>query len=142
MERKVFMKTKKALTIEISVRFRDIDAMNHVNNAVFFTYFEEGRKVFLCGDNNFDGFFFILGSISCKYLKPIKVDTKLNLDLWVKKIGVKSFDFGYRLFDRSDTSIIFATGESTQVCYDYNRNASINISDAQRKELEKFLTAS
>lgn len=31
---------------DIPVRFRDIDPMVHVNNAVFFTYFEEGRKTF------------------------------------------------------------------------------------------------
>ncbi|MBU2497282.1 MAG: thioesterase family protein, partial [Proteobacteria bacterium] len=37
----------KELITELAVRFRDIDAMGHVNNAVFFTYFEEGRKAFL-----------------------------------------------------------------------------------------------
>ncbi|MBL7226216.1 MAG: hypothetical protein ISS59_08770, partial [Desulfobacteraceae bacterium] len=41
------MNRHKKLNIDINVRFRDIDSMGHVNNAVFFTYFEEGRKAFL-----------------------------------------------------------------------------------------------
>ena len=32
--------------LDIDVRFRDLDALSHVNNAVYFTYFEEGRKCF------------------------------------------------------------------------------------------------
>ena len=35
------------ISTDIEVRFRDIDSMGHVNNAVFLTYFEEGRKAFL-----------------------------------------------------------------------------------------------
>ena len=30
----------------INTRFRDLDAFNHVNNAVFLTYFEDARKTF------------------------------------------------------------------------------------------------
>ncbi len=37
---------KNIFKTQIFVRFRDIDNMGHVNNAVFFTYFEEGRKAF------------------------------------------------------------------------------------------------
>ena len=36
----------EVFSLEIDVRFRDIDAMGHVNNAVFFTYFENGRLEF------------------------------------------------------------------------------------------------
>ena len=41
------MRNHKQVVVQVPLRFRDIDAMGHVNNAVFFTLFEEGRKVFL-----------------------------------------------------------------------------------------------
>lgn len=37
----------KKFSVNINVRFRDIDSKGHVNNAVFFTFFEERRKAFL-----------------------------------------------------------------------------------------------
>jgi len=36
---------KKIIT-DITIRFRDIDSMGHVNNAVYFTYFEEDERNF------------------------------------------------------------------------------------------------
>ncbi len=35
------------VVLEITVRFRDLDAMGHVNNAVYLTYFEEARVEYL-----------------------------------------------------------------------------------------------
>ena len=40
------MNSGKIFSTNIDVRFSDLDALGHVNNAVFFTYFEEGRKIF------------------------------------------------------------------------------------------------
>jgi len=37
---------KNVFEFQINVRFRDIDGMGHVNNAVFFTYFAEARLAF------------------------------------------------------------------------------------------------
>jgi acyl-ACP thioesterase len=46
-ERGKKMGEHKRVVADLTVRFRDIDAMGHVNNAVFFTFFEEGRSAFL-----------------------------------------------------------------------------------------------
>jgi acyl-CoA thioester hydrolase len=35
------------MAVPIEVRFRDLDAMGHVNNAVYFTYFEHARLHYL-----------------------------------------------------------------------------------------------
>jgi acyl-CoA thioesterase FadM len=52
------MENLEKISTHIEVRFRDIDSMGHVNNAVFLTYFEEGRKVFLSGTIPIPGDFF------------------------------------------------------------------------------------
>ncbi len=126
----------------IDVRFRDLDAMGHVNNAVMITYFEEGRKHFFF--NVFKGasledFNFILASIHCDYLRPVKLTDKPCLDMWVEDIGTKSFGLGYRLRADENTDIVFSQGHSVQVCYDYKSGRSIEVPGSMRDVLERYL---
>ncbi len=63
----------KTIITNLSVRFSDIDAMGHVNNAVFFTYFEEGRKEFLYSLFNIinpEDYSFILAHLTVISLNP------------------------------------------------------------------------
>ena len=135
------MDDNKAFTIGIGVRFRDLDALGHVNNAVFFTYFEEGRKNFFqryMETSASSAFNFILARISCDYIHPIKLNNLLQLQIWVVKIGNKSFTFKYRLADRLNERIVYAKGESTQVCFNYNKNKSIVVSENMYTILSEY----
>lgn len=128
-------------TTPLTVRFRDLDAMGHVNNAIFFTYFEEGRKAFfskILPVSNQSLFPFILAHSRCDYLQPIALDTPLLLQLWVKKMSRKRFDLGYQLVNTSDQSLVYARGESVQVCFDYARNQSILMPVELRQQLAAY----
>jgi len=59
--------------------------------------------------------------------------------MWVKDIGTKSFTFEYQLVHQSDPSMVYATGESVQVCYDYTKNQSIVVSDKVKEKLSAYL---
>ena len=136
------MSLNNIFTIDIEVRFRDLDAMGHVNNAVFFTYFEEGRKnfskkVFKVSDPS--EFTFIMAHISCDYLIPVKLGDRPILQMWVRDIGNKSFGFGYKLVNFLDNSIVYATGESVQVCYDYKEDRSIAVPEEMKAKLSAYL---
>ena len=136
------MADKKTFTIDIDVRFRDIDALGHVNNAVIFTYFEEGRKYFFhryMEPSASTAFNFILAHISCDYIQPIKLNNLMQLRIWVGNIGNKSFTFEYRLADRSNKEIVFTKGESIQVCFNYDQNKSIVVSKKMRAFLSEYL---
>ena len=120
----------KKIVTDITIRFRDIDSMGHVNNAVFFTYFEEGRKEFLRSLFNIvspDDYVFILAHIRCDYLKPLKISDPIALQLWVGETGPKKFELMYKIVNRNDESIIFAKGLSVQIFYDYKKNLTIPI---------------
>ena len=124
------MNMHKKIITNISVRFRDIDSMGHVNNAVFFTYFEEGRKDFLRLLFNIikpEEYNFILAHISCDFLKPIKINYPISLQLWVGETGQKKFDLEYRIVNRDDESIVYAKGQSIQIFFDYKNNSTIPI---------------
>jgi acyl-CoA thioester hydrolase len=136
------MADKKSFTIDIHVRFRDLDAMGHVNNAVMFTYFEEGRTGFFLRhlrSESPSGFNFILAHIRCDYLLPLTLEDHPRLKLWIEEIGNKSFKIVYELSDRADGTRVFARGESTQVCYDYQARRSIEVSPALKAQLTQYL---
>ncbi len=124
------MKGHKKVSTDISVRFRDVDAMGHVNNAVFFTYFEEGRAVFLdkvLGIVDPGDYPFILAHMNCDFIRPVKLGDRVLLEIWVDDIGKKSFKFKYRVSDRDDGNLEYAKGESIMVLFNYTENKTIPI---------------
>lgn len=135
------MQNHKTIIAPITVRFRDIDAMGHVNNALFLTYFEEGRKAFL--DEVFGiiepaQYPFILARISCDYLKPIGLEDAAALRVWVSDIGAKSFTFVYELFDPGNDTCVYAKGMSVMVYYDYDVKKAIPIPDGFKKKILEY----
>ena len=136
------MTESNVFSTPIDVRFKDLDAMGHVNNAVFFTYFEEGRLAFFSSaspDEKFPGFDFILAHITCDYLKPVTIDDPLSLLIRVGKIGGKSFTFDYKVIDRKESQVVYAAGRSVQVCYDYDKEKTVPVSEGLHSLLQQYL---
>jgi acyl-CoA thioester hydrolase len=136
------MQSDKLFSTNIEVRFRDLDAIGHVNNAVFFTYFEEGRKHFskkVFEVSDVSEFNFIMAHIQCDFIKPVQFNDRVILQMWVENIGTKSFSFEYRLVDFSNEAMVYATGKSIQVCYDYQKDRSIEVPAKMRERLTLYL---
>lgn len=127
--------------IPINVRFLDIDVMGHVNHTVIIGYFTEGRNRFLEGFySHFDqsGFPFIMASVACRYCHPIDLDNTPSVQVTVKEIKDKSFTLGYKLIEIQDKSLVYAEGESVQVCYNYKLKRSTEIHEKLRIYLQKY----
>lgn len=123
----------------LTVRFRDCDMFQHVNNAVYLTYMEEARAAYwqqMMGDA-YDGFGFVLGEVTCTYRSPALYNEQLDIEVGVTRIGTKSFQFSYRMTERASGREI-ATASSTQVMYDFAQKVSMPISDELRQRLEAF----
>jgi acyl-CoA thioester hydrolase len=133
---------KQPFQSSIGIRFNDIDAAGHVNNAVIITYFEEGRKALFYDafrKSAPGGFNFMVAHLECDYILPVRLEDRLLLTMWVTAIGTKSFGLAYVLMDEADANRIFAKGSSIQVCYDYRRRQSVPVPDNLRKALSIFL---
>lgn len=131
----------KKVIAHLPVRFRDIDAMGHVNNAVFFTFFEEGRGAFLKEAFHIVDpaeYPFILARMSCTYLKPVKLGDQLAIEVWIGEVGKKSFVFKYKVVDRSEEETIYAQGESAMVLFDYKENRTVPMSPEFLARLEAY----
>jgi len=131
-----------SFTIEVPVRFRDLDGMGHVNNAVYFTYMEQARSEWyrsLMGITSVGEFDFILARAECDFKAPIGFGETVVIRATLTKIGDSSFRFTYELRSK-DTNTLFATGESVQVCYDYKAGKPIPIPGPFRAKLEEEMT--
>lgn len=132
------MQSREPFQSRIKIRFNDIDAMGHVNNAVIFTYFEEGRKALFYDafrESVPGGFNFMVAHLECDYILPVRLEDRLLLNLWVTAVGTKSFGLAYALMDEADVNRIFAKGSSVQVCYDYRQRRSVPVPQTLKKAL-------
>lgn len=126
-------------TVEIPVRFRDIDGMQHVNNAVYFSYMEQARSEWYrrtIGIEHVGELDFILARAECDFKAPIGYGETVVVTTWVTEVGTSSFRFRYELRSKA-TGTLFATGESVQVMYDYAVKKPKPIPPDLRKMLEE-----
>ena len=129
-----------AYTVPIEVRFNDIDGLGHVNNALYLTYLEHARMRFftqVAGSKSERDFPFILAMAALDYKAPIKMGSSPVVKFWTARIGGKSWDFDYEIRD-GKTGILYATGKTVQVAYDYKLEKSDQL-DGKLKELVKGL---
>jgi acyl-CoA thioester hydrolase len=127
------------LTHQVAVRFVDIDAMGHANNAHYATYFEEARVAYMraaCPGEFSDRalgrtFPFILLDLTCRYLSPVRVGEVLDVAIRLSRVGGKSFDFEYLVTSQTDGRAV-ATGKTTQVYFDYDLGRTEPVPDSLR----------
>lgn len=117
------------VTATIEVRWRDLDALGHVNNAVYFTYFEMARTRFLNkirerrGVEDVD---FILASVRCDFLSPVVFGEILTVGIRVPAVGRTSFEFEYEVRSANDGRPV-ARGRSIQVAFDYAKGQKAQV---------------
>lgn len=122
----------------IPVRFRDLDAYGHVNNATFFTLLEEARIQLLrerFGDTmHGTGPIFLIRSASCEFLKPIPFVDRVVVELWVERMRRTAVDMAYRILDADvDDPLVYATARTTLVCYDTEQERLAALPDWFRR---------
>jgi acyl-CoA thioester hydrolase len=129
-----------AVTHPVEVRFRDTDAMGHVNNACFATYAEVGRQIYwerLTGAKDFRRVPFILAHIQMDFRSPAYVGETLEVGIRIEWIGSRSFAFAYRISDR-DTHRLVAEAFSVQAVYDYEEQRTFPFPPELRAQVERF----
>ncbi|CAN5733629.1 thioesterase family protein [soil metagenome] len=109
------------------VRFRDRDALGHVNNAVYSTYLEEARLGVLGGLADF-----ILARVEIDFRAELRGGGEIEVRSRCEQIGTKSLDLRHEL--RADGRLV-AEARSVLVAYDYERAESVPVPDDLRARL-------
>jgi acyl-CoA thioester hydrolase len=110
------------------VRFRDCDAMGHVNNAVYSTYLEEAR-IGVLGDL----IGFILARVEIDFRSELRNGEDVEVRTRCSRIGTKSFDLEHVI---SADGRLVADARSVLVSYDYELGASIEVPAELRARLQ------
>ncbi|MFC6717510.1 acyl-CoA thioesterase [Natrialbaceae archaeon GCM10025810] len=104
-------------TCSVPVRFRDLDPLNHVNNAVYASYLEEARTAYIeevlgieIADNRF-----VIANLEIDYRKPITLGDDPAVALWITDLGTSSATVAYEF--RVDGEAV-AEAETTLVHID------------------------
>ncbi|MGH2933866.1 MAG: acyl-CoA thioesterase [Gaiellaceae bacterium] len=115
-----------------TVRFRDLDGMGHVNNAVYSTYLEQARLAWFGADEEMPLRDVILARTEIDFRSPLGVGETVSIGVRPSRLGTKSFELEYQL--RTDGRLV-AEAKSVLVGYDYTRGESRSIPDRWRQRL-------
>lgn len=129
---------------QIQVSFRDLDALGHVNNAVFFTYLETARIQYITKfleyglPTRFDllSIPIILVEATCSYKSQALFGEKLTVGVGVSRFGNKSFDLVYKIV--GEDGRLVAIAKTIQVMYNYGENSAYPIPEIIKKTVFDF----
>lgn len=121
-------------SFDVPVRFRDLDPMGHVNNAVYNTYLEESRMAFwklIEPGRSLETVPFILARAELDYRSPARESEVIRVGVRVAWMGSSSFCFEHRLTDKK-TDRLIAEARSVLVYFDYESERSAPIPEPIR----------
>ena len=114
------------------IRFSDIDALGHVNNAVYLSYFEQSRMHFfaqLIGKKwDWNQFGLLVAKNEITYKIPILLNDNVEIHVGCKHVGSKSFIIDYRIeINREGKAAVAAFGESVLVSFNHSLGQTSEI---------------
>lgn len=125
----------------MEIRFRDIDAMGHVNNAVYFSYMEQARFGYMRAvgllPDRLNETLFILAEAACQFKAPVPFGMSLVVKVRVSELRHSSFIMEYRI-EEQGTQRLMALGRTVNVAYDYAAEKSMPIPPDWRAKIETF----
>jgi acyl-CoA thioester hydrolase len=119
----------------IQVRWRDLDAFGHVNNAVFATYLESARAELwrqrFAGGRATD-IPFVVARLEIEYRRPLALHAAVAVGLRVAEVRASSFTFEYRL---EDDGLLAATARTVQVVVSKDTWHAVRVPEDLRQAL-------
>ena len=124
---------------EITTRWMDNDIYGHVNNVVYYSYFDTIANQYLIEQGaldiqNAEVVGFVVAS-NCEYLSPIMHPQNIDLGFRVNKLGTKSAEYGIAVFKEGE-SHASAHGKFTHVFVNRLSSKSVAVPDSIRQALE------
>jgi len=113
------------------VRWGDLDAFGHVNNATYLVYAQEARYAWSKMIE------MVVARAEIDFIAPIYMgDFNLDIEIWVNKIGTSSFGVTYEMKNGDE---LVAVVKTVQVTVSMDTKKSRPLNDAERDFLNKYL---
>ena len=127
---------------QLQIRWGDLDAFRHINNAAYLIYMQEARANFTWysrKENNEQPILhdMVVARAEVDFIAPIhNVDIPLDVEIYLEKVGNSSFVMVYEM---SQGGTLRAKGKTVQVGVDLETEKSRPLRDYEREYLEKYL---
>lgn len=123
----------------IKIEWNQMDALGHVNNAIYFKYFEAarieyfmkiGQKELQAGKGQGP----VLAQIACQFMLPVSFPDDITVGCWIERIGNTSVQMNYEIYSKK-LDAVAARGESVVVMIDYSTGKKAPIPEAIKSEI-------
>ena len=126
------------------VRWDDLDAMGHINNAKYLTFAQEAR--FVWSTEEFSATMhestlieMVVARAEVDFIEPIYDGGRfVDVDITIEKIGNSSFTMVYTI---GDNGKVFAKVKTVQVAVSMETKKSRPLTDSEREFLKQYLKA-
>jgi acyl-CoA thioester hydrolase len=128
-------------TFSCPLRWSDLDAYGHVNNARFLTLYEEARVAMMfvgareAGLTSFEEGI-VVARHEVDYLRPVDYGDPVRIELWVDELRPSRFTIAYELFDGE---LLAGRAKSVLVPYDLGRQRPRRLSEQEQAFLKPWL---
>ncbi|MDR0825618.1 MAG: acyl-CoA thioesterase [Prevotella sp.] len=128
-------------TLPIQIRFSDIDAIGHINNNIYFSYFDLGKTSYFdvvkATAVSWTAGLIVLAHIDINFLSPIYYKEKIAVDSKIIRLGDKSGVFLQQVRNIKSNEIKCRC-ESTFVTYNAHTQSTMSIPDIWRQAISKY----
>jgi len=130
------------VVVELPVCWGEMDSYRHVNNVVYFRYFENARLEYFRRLAWFDyesqtGIGPILAATKARFRRPLTYPDTILVGARVLSLGEDRLTLAHRIVSRAQGAVT-TEGEGTVVAFDYSRGVKVALPDELRRRVEKL----
>jgi acyl-CoA thioester hydrolase len=127
------------VVIDIPVQWGDMDALMHVNNVIYFRWWESsrlayGERVGLIREGDVKKITTVLVKMECNFRQQLLYPDQVKIGARLKRIGNSSVDIEHRLFSLTQEKVA-ADAVSTVVTFDFEKQETVRIPDDIRQRM-------
>lgn len=127
-------------SIEVQLRFNDIDILGHLNNTVYFSLYDMGKALYMkeagLRASGQDRPASVIADIHCTYFQPIHFDDKISVATRCSHIGEKSYTLEQILVD--DKGVVRSKCETVMVYFNPETGKSEVLPEMYRRRIEEY----
>lgn len=128
--------------LELQLRFNDIDILGHLNNTVYFSFYDTGKARYFeaikGGNIDFRKVETVIANVDCAYISPIYFGE--NIEVYTRCLSIHDRSFRLQqVIVNSDTGEIKSAAETVMVAFDAELKKAISMPPGMRADLEKAM---
>ena len=126
--------------IPLQIRFNDVDKFGHVNNTVYFQFYDTAKTDYfasVCKGVDWESVAIVVVKIEAEFVAQVKADSLIACRTRVVKLGNKSFHLEQDVID-TDTQEVKSRCLSVMVLYDLKHQKAISLPDNWRHAISDY----